>query len=195
VDIIGQIPESLAERFLDHGRQDRTSAIKGNWKSIACMMCGACCCSSVVPISTRDLESFHRRLGFAMSLESFRSMFVADPETLGVNHTIETKRYGGRCMFLGKKEYFCCDVWDNRAEVCRHFLCWEAANFEKWMNGQPQDSFDNESSWTQNFSRLLTLLTTESPLGFFPESMACYMRLADTGNSPSWFETNRDNFI
>jgi len=189
-----KVPDSVCGELIETLREsaDQTAAqiVKKRWKSAACMSCGACCCSSVIPIAGADLAAFHARLETRHSLPEFTKMFVADPETNAPAFAIETGRYGGRCMFLGRRRYFFCDAWEKRPEVCRDFFCWEMTCFEKWLDGQAQDMFKPGAPWVENFSALLTKITTESPLSVFPDDMVRYLRLLALDDSPSWSETH-----
>lgn len=194
MDILTHIPAALIERFRASPAQTAEEISRANWRSVACMSCGACCCS-VVPVGEADFNAFYARLNPAMSRQEFARRFLADPETLGVNHTLATAPYGGRCMFLSKAAYFRCDVWDGRLEVCREFFCWEMTNFAKWLAGETQGTFSNDRSWMENFDLLLTKVKTESPLSFFADDMRRYLTLLAREDAPSHYQRHRDEFF
>jgi len=186
---------SLMEKFRSSEEQTEEEILKNNWRSIVCQSCGICCCSDVIPIGRADFEAFHRRLGVGVDLDTFAGMFLSDPVTEAVNHTIETARYGGRCMFLGKGAHFECVVWGVKPDVCSGYYCWEMTNFEKWLNGDEQDSFEgSEEDFMANFERLRRKVKEESPLSFFPENMANYLRLAQSEDSPAFYAAGESFF-
>lgn len=193
------IPDKPLDELVEKFRNGRAEAgvpdiIRENWRSIACMTCGACCCSSVVPISEEDFEAFYGRLETAMDREAFARKFLADPDTAAPIYTIETPRHGGKCMFLGKRAHFECAAWEARPDVCRGFFCWEMTNFEKWMNGEEQESFALEADWMENFTALLEKLMADSPLTFFPVEMGRYLRILASDNLPSAFEAAPEKY-
>lgn len=186
--------DDLVEKFRSSSGQRRDEIIRGNWRSIACMTCGACCCSSVVPIAETDFDAFYGRLGIGMDKAAFAREFLADPDTAAPTCTIETYRHGGKCMFLGKRAHFECVVWEARPEVCRDYFCWEMTNFEKWENGEEQESFAPDADWMDNFTALLEKLMTDSPLTFFPAEMGRYLRIQASNNLPSAFEAAPEKY-
>ena len=187
MDILTHIPAALIERFRAASSQTAEEIIRANWRTVACMSCGACCCSSVVPIAEPDFNAFYGRLNPAMSREEFARCFLADPDTNGVNYTLATAPFGGRCMFLSKSTFFRCDVWEARLDVCREFFCWEMTNFAKWTGGEPQDTFSDDCSWMENFNLLLIKIKTESPLSFFADDMRRYLALLACDDAPSHY--------
>lgn len=189
----GKLAGGLIERFRENASQTEDEILRENWRSIACMTCGACCCSDVIPIMWDDFERFHGRLGLRMGEREFAALFLKDPAAAPA-HSIEISRHGGRCMFLSRGESFECDVWENRPDVCAEFFCLEMTNFEKWERGEDQDSFDKGGKWEENFAKLLERIIVESPLSFFTSDMARYLRLAAKKDVPSFYRTARELF-
>jgi Fe-S-cluster containining protein len=182
---------ALIERFRESPAQTAPDILKKNWRSIACMSCGACCCSSVVPISRVDFDAFHGRLKLKKSRGEFAVMFLQNPDAVGPSLHIETEKYGGRCMFLEKREFFRCVVWDERPDICREFFCGDMTNFDKYVNGEEQEDFPAGKSWEDNFDRLLLKTKMESPLSFFEDEMRIYLGLLRGSDYPCWFEGRR----
>ncbi|MDH4183618.1 MAG: YkgJ family cysteine cluster protein [Nitrospinota bacterium] len=194
IDKLIQPHPQLIEKFRESPAQEPLEILKKNWKSIACMSCGACCCSSVVPILRMDFDAFHQRLGLNKSLEDFAKMFLQIPHTVGPSCHIETEKYGNRCMFLEKREFFRCGVWDLKPDVCTEFFCWDMTIFEQYMNAEDQDVFPPDDSWEKNFNKLLMRTKMESPLSFFEDEMRTYLGLLKGDNYKSWFEAHKDRF-
>lgn len=159
--------------------------IRENWKPIACMLCGACCCSSVIPITSADVFGFYERLNLSISSSLFAEKFLQNTGENVLNGTIETAKYGGRCMFLSKQEgHFECSAWDKRPKVCSDFFCWDMVNFEKWLNGEEQDVFDGSATFETNFNVLVEKLLNESSLSVFEDDMLGWIRLRNGGVNP-----------
>ncbi|MDH5637775.1 MAG: YkgJ family cysteine cluster protein [Nitrospinota bacterium] len=182
----------LIERFRESPAQQPSEILKKEWRSIACMSCGACCCSSVIPILRMDFDAFHGRLGLKKENEEFAALFLQNPNPVGPSCHIETDKYGGRCMFLEKKSMFRCVEWEARPDVCREFFCWDMTNFEKYMNGEEQDDFSPDNSWEENFDKLLLKTKMESPLTFFEKEMRTYLGLLKGENYKCWFDAHRE---
>lgn len=199
-NVIDQIPDELISQFRESENQPVLETIKKNWRSLVCMTCGACCCSSVVPVTEKDFNDFYSRLDLEQSKEEFAEALLANPHTKSVNYSLETVRYGGRCMFLARKNYFECVVWEERMEVCSQFFCWEITNFEKWLNGEKQETFTldgggaSDEEWLQSFGLLLAKLQEEPALSFFKDDMLNYARLRAQHDIPSYFEKRPDKF-
>ncbi|MGK7346693.1 MAG: YkgJ family cysteine cluster protein [Candidatus Nitrospinota bacterium M3_3B_026] len=190
----GKLAGGLIGKFRENAAQTEDEILRKNWRSIACMTCGACCCSDVIPIMWDDFERFHKRLGEAIGEREFAALFLKDPDTAAPAHSIEVSRYGGRCMFLSKGAFFECAVWEKRPRVCAGFYCLEMTNFEKWEKGEEQDSFDKSAEWGESFASLLYKVVAESPLSFFASDMARYLRLSGREDAPSFYETARELF-
>jgi len=159
-------------------------------RSAVCMTCGACCFSPVIPIDDADFNTFYERLQFGLSCDEFAAMFLQeDNRAESDGHYIETERYGGRCMFLGKRETYGCAVWANRPEVCVGFFCWELTCFLKWLDGGDQDMFaGGVENMDDNIGVLLEKLILDPPLSVFPEDAANYARVAGVDISLGFYE-------
>jgi len=188
-DVIKMAANGPVKKLKDGTAFSDMDVIRKNWQPVACMLCGACCCSSVIPIAYDDVSKFYERLGLSISSSEFDAKFLQDTGENAINSAIETEKYAGRCMFLSKREeHFECSVWERRADVCSGFFCWEMVNFEKWLNGEDQDIFDSSASFEVNFAVLVEKLLTESSLSVFPDDMLGWTRLRNGGASPSHYE-------
>jgi len=179
----------LVERFRKSPEQAPLDILRENWRSIACMSCGACCCSSVIPILKMDFDAFYQRLGLTRQRDEFAKIFLQDRNPEGFSCYIETEKYGGKCIFLEKKEFFRCVAWDERPEVCSEYFCLDIVNFEKYLAGEEQDRFSGEKSWEENFDDLLLKTKTESPLAFFVKEMSMYVGMLKSKDTPAWFDS------
>ncbi len=140
------IPDPLIDSFRKNSSEEKLNIVKREWRSLVCMNCGACCCSSVIPVKSDDASRFYERGAFTVTENEFFDLFTQEGNN-GVDRgdtlTIETEKYGGKCMFLSRESgSFSCAVWDVRANVCREYYCWEMTNFEKWLKGEDCDIFD-----------------------------------------------------
>jgi len=198
--ILKQIPEKLFDRFRESEGQSHLDLAKKNWRSMACMVCGACCCSSVVPVTGKDFDSFHRRLNLNQDKGGFAETFLADSKTKAPHYTIETARYGGRCLFLRKDGHFECSVWNERLDVCIEFLCFEMINFSKWLRGlnqaffEPVDGNKSDDDWLRNFALLIEKVREAPGLSVFNDDMTSYVRLLNSLEQPSYFDQHPDKF-
>lgn len=159
-------------------------------RSAVCMTCGACCFSPVIPIDDSDFNAFYERIQFGLSRDEFASMFLQEDNRVESDgHHIETERYGGRCMFLGKRETYGCAVWSSRPAVCLEFFCWELTCFLKWLDGGDQDMFQGGvENMDDNIGILLEKLILDPPLSVFPEDAANYARVAGVDISLGFYE-------
>lgn len=182
--------ESLLRRYRAACELTKTLPESERLRSAVCMTCGACCFSPVIPIDGKDFDTFYERLGFGMSRDEFASMFLQEDNRVESDgHHIETERYGGRCIFLGKREIYGCAVWNMRPEVCVGFFCWELTCFLKWLDGGDQDMFDGGvENMDNNIGLLLEKLILDPPLSVFPEDAANYARVAGMDISLSFYE-------
>ena len=190
IDKLVKPSPALIELFRESPGQGTDEILKKNWRSIACMSCGACCCSSVVPILKMDFDAFFARLKLKTGRDEFARLFLQNPDGVGPSLHIETEKYGGRCMFLEKKECFRCVRWEERPDVCREFFCWDMVNFEKYTEGEDVDDFPQAKAWEDNFDRLLMKTKMESPLAFFEDEMRIYLGLLMGDDYPCWFDVN-----
>lgn len=185
----------LARETLLRGYRSARELVNGlpeteRLRSAVCMTCGACCFSQVIPIDEDDFNGFYERLGLGLSRAEFASMFLQENGVAdsGKRH-IETARYGGRCMFLGKRGTYGCAVWGLRPAVCEEFHCWELTCFMKWLGGGDQDMFHGGAeNMESNLAILLEKLVLDSPLSVFPEDAANYARVAVVEFSPGFYE-------
>ncbi|MBI4665740.1 MAG: YkgJ family cysteine cluster protein [Nitrospinae bacterium] len=182
------------EKLAGEPGQPEEETARTRWKSMVCMTCGACCFSPVIPISETDFDGFYGRLALPVAKKDFAEKFLQDPGSIGPTHYIETEKTGGRCMFLSRKGYFDCVAWNLRPGVCAEYFCWEMVNFEKWMNGEPQDIFSADASFEDNMALLLKLVSQDSPLSVFPQEMARYIAISSKEKAPSYFESHPKEF-
>ncbi|VAX16737.1 hypothetical protein MNBD_NITROSPINAE04-1854 [hydrothermal vent metagenome] len=198
--ILELIPKKLFDRFRESEDQTDLDLAKKNWRSMACMVCGACCCSSVVPVTGKDFDSFYQRLNLKQDKCGFAGIFLADSETKAPHYTIETGRYGGRCLFLGKNGHFECSVWNERLNVCTEFLCFEMINFSKWLRGLSQAFFEpvkgniSDEEWLRNFTLLINKVREAPGLSVFNDDAVSYARLLNSAELPSYFDQHPDKF-
>jgi len=198
--ILEQIPKKLFDSFRKSGAQTDLDVARKNWRSMACMICGACCCSSVVPVSEREFSAFYRRLGLKQDKSGFAEIFLTDSETKAPHYTIETGRYGGRCLFLRKNDHFECSVWSERLKVCREFLCFEMINFSKWLRGLNQAFFEpvkgniSDEDWLKNFTLLINKVREAPGLSVFNDDSVSHARLLNSAEKPSYFDRHPEKF-
>ena len=183
--------KEIIEKFREYEGQPEDEILKKNWRSITCMACAVCCCSSVIPIAWEDFEAFYGRLVSPEDLPEFAAMFLQNPDPEAANHAIETYRHGGRCMFLSKGVWLQCDTWDTRPDVCRDFFCWEMTCFDKWMNGDEQDMFGEDGDWMTNYQILQDKIDHQTPQNLFPGDLAGYIRLKTGGEAPARYRARR----
>lgn len=175
-EIRDKIPPILAERYRsDHPEGSDDDMVRAWWRSIVCMTCGGCCHSSLIPITGDDLHRFADRLGRDRS--SFERAFLQDPATSAPTFTIETARYGGRCMFLTKRDrLFACSCWDDRADVCADFFCWPMTLFARFEQGEEQEMFDPAQGWEENFLALFDKVVEEMGGALFADDLFNYIK-------------------
>lgn len=182
--------ETLLRRYRSACELVKALPETGRLRSAVCMTCGACCFSPVIPIDDSDFNEFYERLGFGLSRGEFASMFLQENNiTDSEDRHIETARYGGRCMFLGKNGTYGCAVWGSRPAVCVEFHCWELTCFMKWLDNGDQDMFHGGvENMETNLAVLLEKLILEPPLSVFPEDAANYAKVAMVEFSPGFYE-------
>ncbi len=186
-------PEKSVFEHLREDENEQIQAItKRAWRSVACMACGICCHSSLVPISTEEVLALHNRVGSDITFDTFIKDFTQEGDKTIDNLTIETGRHGGCCMFLEKLPgHFSCTIWEKRPEVCRGFFCWPMVNFDKYMKGEEQDMFDGSADFASNFDSLLSNIRDEAFGSLFGNDAQNYMNSRNNSPRHSAFESSK----
>ncbi len=166
----------LLNHFVEADGSSDSEVLKKNWRSIVCQTCGACCHSSLVPFSEKELIGFHKRLDIKETLREFLTLFVQDVDTSRPVFTMETVKHDGRCMFLMKDGYFSCSKWEARPGTCSTFFCWPMSNFKKYDTGVDQDMFPEKNEWMTNFNLLLVKVAEEAVNSLFESDRIGYMK-------------------
>ncbi len=177
-DLLAKVPPRLAQRYRAErpGGADK-EMLRLWWRSVVCMTCGGCCHSSLIPITADDFDRFYERLRLSISKERFTAIMLADPDTAAPTYTLETKRHGGRCLFLEKQDgLFACSRWDQRADVCADFFCWPMTQFERYDKGEDQEMFPTDLGWEENLLSLFDKVVEEMGGALFADDLFRYIK-------------------
>lgn len=186
-------PEKALFDYLRENESEQSHKITERaWRSVACMACGICCHSSLVPISVEEVRALHSQCAGDVSFDTFIKNFTQEGNETLDNLTIETGRHGGCCLFLEKLPgHFSCTVWDDRPDVCRDFFCWPMVNFDKYMKGGEQDMFDAPAGFINNFDILLGNIRDEAFGSLFGNDAQNYMNSRKNSPRQSAFESSQ----
>jgi len=151
----------LINALREHEGETEAEIKRKNWRSLLCRACGVCCHSSLVPVERSDCDRLWERMGVGVEKEQFATLLLQPGGENRPTGHLETKRYGGSCLFLERKEFFACAVWEKRLDVCRDFFCYPMVAFAACEAGEEQEMFDPEMGWEERFSLLFDKVAEE----------------------------------